>query len=455
MEILVLGNSLAALTAIETIKKIDMTSNITLVSKEPWSAYSRPLIAEYLTGEKTYEEILYRPERFYETHNVTKIMNHAAIHLDAELQRVQLDNDQELSYDHLLIATGSSTVRPNIPGIDRKGVYCFWTLDDAKQIAMRAKSTKTAVVVGAGLVGMSAAYALSALGLQVIVVELLNQILPQNLDISAASIVQRYMEQNGLQVVTGQRLQEIHGFGDSGYVTDVLLDNGPEISCELVITCTGVRPAVDFLQDSGVQIESGVLVNKFLQTNYENIYAAGDVVQPFDPVFQTNRVVANLPNAREQGRIAGMNLAGVQQEYQGGIAMTSMRYFGIPWTSVGALSCSQEACHEVIGICSESQGLYEKILVQDDTILGAIFVGDITQAGIVTNLIKKQTKLGTIVPNLDDRGQFFEHLRSSMLQDELEGPPGHIEWKKVIGSDKRYKKKIDKEEWRKKELTKV
>lgn len=452
MDLVVLGNSTAAIAAIESYREIDETSNITIVSKEAWTApYSRPLIAEYLSGEKTYEEILYRPETFYEEKKITILNDLEAVQIDSESQVVQLNDGQNICYDRLLIATGSTPTCLNIPGIQREGIHSFWTLEDAQQIAKSVKVNETAVVAGAGLVGLSAAHALSMLGLKVVVVELLNQILAQNLDITAAQIVQMYMGKQGLIVLTGRGIQEIRGDGENGNVTGVILDDGRQIPCELVIMCTGVRPAINFLKDSRIRTASGVLVNNYLQTSEPNVYAAGDVAQPYDPVFREHRMVANLGNAREQGRIAGKNLAGDKREYKGGIAMVAMRYFGIPWISVGAISCPRTKCHEIVGLHSEMEGIYEKLLIENGTLLGAILVGDITQGGILTNLIRNGTKLGTVVQSLADRGQFYARLREQLFQSEMEGPPGYVDWRKTIGMEKKYKKKIDEERWRKKE----
>ncbi|MFQ6126312.1 MAG: NAD(P)/FAD-dependent oxidoreductase [Candidatus Heimdallarchaeota archaeon] len=455
MDLVVLGNSTAAIAAIESFRQIDKTSTITLVSKEAWTApYSRPLIAEYLSGEKTYEEILYRPETFYKEKKISKLDGLEAVSIDSENQVVHLSNGQNISYDRLLIATGSTPTCPNIPGLQREGVYSFWTLNDAQQIANRAKRAETAVVVGAGLVGLSAAHALSTRGLKVVVVELLNQILTQNLDTTAARIVQRYMEKKELIVLTGREIQEIRGDEKGRGVTGVILDDGRQIPSTLVVMCTGVRPAINFLKDSGIRTASGVLVDHYLRTSVPNVYAAGDAAQPYDLVYRENRMVANLGNAREQGRIAGMNLAGVKREYKGGIAMVAMRYFGIPWISIGAISCPRASCHEIVGLHSEKEGIYEKLLIKDGdgTLLGAILVGDITQGGILTNLIKNGTILGTAAEYLAERGQFFAHLRHKLFQSEMEGPPGYVVWRKTIGMEKKYKKKIDEERWRKKEL---
>lgn len=452
MDLVVLGNSTSAIAAIESFREIDETSSITIVSKEAWTApYSRPLIAEYLTGEKTYEEILYRPETFYEEKNITKLDGLEAVQIDSESQVVLLNDGRNICYDRLLIATGSTPTCPNIPGIQREGIHSFWTFEDAQQIAKRVKITETAVVAGAGLVGLSAAHALSTLGLKVVVVELLNQILAQNLDATAAQIVQMYMRKQGLIVLTGRGIQEIRGDGENGNVTGVILDDGQQIPCELVIMCTGVRPTIDFLKDSRIRTASGVLVNNYLQTSEPNVYAAGDVAQPYDPIYREHRMVANLGNAREQGRIAGKNLAGDKREYKGGIAMVAMRYFGIPWISVGAISCPRTNCHEIVGLHSEMEGIYEKLLIENGTLLGAILVGDITQGGILTNLIRNGTKLGTVVQSLAERGQFYARLREQLFQSEMEGPPGYVDWRKTIGMEKKYKKKIDEERWRKKE----
>ena len=150
-----------------------------------------------------------------------------------------------------------------------------------------------------------------------------------------------------------------------------------------------------------------------------------------------------------------MNLAGAEEEYRGGIGMTSMRYFGIPWVSVGAISCPRQPCQDVIQLYSEADGLYEKLIIKDNTILGAIFIGDISQSGIITDLIHKRTKLDASIQNFANRSQLLEYIRNKILISEMEGPSGHILWKKSIGMEKKYKKTIDEDRWRMKERSKT
>ncbi|MFQ5979356.1 MAG: NAD(P)/FAD-dependent oxidoreductase [Candidatus Heimdallarchaeota archaeon] len=439
MDAVIVGNSRAAIEAIRSFRQYDQDSPLTLLSKENLAGYCRPLIAEYLSGEKSYKEILYVSPDFYNEKKVNLLKGVEAVKLDTERKEILTNQGQKIAFDRLLIATGSKPVIPPIPGADLAGVYTFWTIGDAQDIAKRAEKAESAVVVGAGLVGMSAIHALHARGLQVSVVEMLDRVLTPCLDAPGSEIIQQKMRRSGINLHLKKKLTAIKEEPTSSSVLGVELDDGTKIPCQLVVVAAGVRPNIDFLRASPLNVNDGIIVNENLETSIPNIFAAGDAAQPYDILHNENKIIANLPNASEQGRIAGANLAGQKTSYKGGITMTSMRYFGIPFVSMGILSKS-EPLHQETSVHNSDMSIYRKLITTERRIIGAVLVGDINQGGIILRMIHE--KISTLNPeDLLERNHEFEVFRKELMRETMEGG---IQWKETIGLEQPWRKNRDK-----------
>jgi NAD(P)H-nitrite reductase large subunit len=382
---LIIGSGPAALSAIETIRKRDLTSEILLLSEEPYPPYSRPLISYLLAGKIEEERIYFKGQDFYERYDVTAYLGERADGLNTKEGMVYTSKDNRFSYDKLLIATGGRPIIPPVEGRDLEGIFTFTKLDDVKEIRkyLEEKKAEKAVVIGGGLIGLKATEALMELGIKITIVELADRILGLTLDKKASSILQSALEREGVRVITGNTAQELRG---REKVEEVVLRSGEVIPTDIVLFAIGVSPAVDFLSESELKVNRGVLVNERMETNIPNIYAAGDVVELDNILMGRKQVIAIWPNASDGGKVAGENMLGGENEFRGSFPMNSIEICGIPTISMG-ITEPENQDYEVL--IKEKEGEYKKIVIKDGRIIGAVFVGNIDRVGIYCGLIKE------------------------------------------------------------------
>ncbi len=454
MEYVIVGNSAAAVGAIESIRRIDQKSNLTVVSNEQEHVYSRPLIAHYLAGDVTADRMPYRPEDFYQAHRVNTMFGRTVTEIDPLAEQVCLEDGSYLKYDRLLLTTGSKVNVPPIAGCENyEGVGIFQTYEDARLILARLKEGNRAVVIGAGLIGLRAAYGLQEAGADVTLIELLPRIASRVLDQRSSDLVRRRLEEGGINVITSCAVQEITGNNTDG-VTGVTLKNGERIDCSTVIIATGVAPNTTLAENTLIEVNMGIVVNPYFQTSFSNIFAAGDVAETHDIPRQSGMVNANWPNAYEQGRYAGMCMAGEMLRYPGSVGMNSVSFYGIPVISMGLFDPETEGIEgtEVKIRSSEKNNIYQKLVFKDNRLKGAIFIGDISQAGAVNNLIRKQNLVGIIKDSiLEEKYQLYDYLRKKREAD-VEGTT--IEWPETHTSTRRYEKSFNEQSWTERELDK-
>jgi NAD(P)H-nitrite reductase large subunit len=382
---LIIGSGPAALSAIETIRKRDLTSEILLLSEEPYPPYSRPLISYLLAGKIEEERIFYKGRDFYERYDVNAYLGERAVGLNTKEGMVYTSKSNRLSYDKLLIATGGRPIVPPVEGRDLEGIFTFTKLDDVKEIRryLEEKKVENVVVIGGGLIGLKATEALMELGIKITIVELADRILGLTLDKKASSILQSALEREGVRVITGNTAQELRG---REKVEEVVLRSGEVIPTDIVLFAIGVSPAVDFLSESDLKVNRGVLVNERMETNIPNIYAAGDVVELDNILIGRKQVIAIWPNASDGGKVAGENMLGGESEFPGSFPMNSVEICGIPTISMG-ITEPENQDYEVL--IKEKEGEYKKIVIKDGRIIGAVFVGNIDRVGIYCGLIKE------------------------------------------------------------------
>ncbi len=389
---IIIGNSAGGIGGAEAIRELDKTGTITIISDEPYPAYSRPLISEYLAHHYPLERMLYRPADFYEKNSIRTILGEKVAELDVNNHRVKLASGQSLSWQKLLLATGGVPIVPKMPGGDLKGVFTFTKLDDAKAIdefLTRSRTKVKAIVIGGGLIGISVTEALVKRGVDVSIVEMKDRILNVLLDEEGSALEEKALKQAGVEIITGHTVSKINSYLP-GEVTSVTLDNGQPIPCHMVIVAIGVQPRLELIGNTGIKTNRGVVVDRQMSTSQPDVYACGDVVEAYDFVYGVNRLAPVWPNAYLGGRIAGLNMAGVPTEYQGGTAINSMKYFGINTVSAGMVMPPDNTC-EVIS--SKRQHIYKKLVLKDGVIVGMIFSGDIEKSGIIYSLMKDRVKV--------------------------------------------------------------
>lgn len=396
----IIGNSAAAIGAIEGIRAIDKESQIVVISEERYAAYSRPRISDCIVHKTDAEAIAYRPADFYEKFNVTAILNTKATGLDLEKKEVTLENGETVGFEKLLLGTGANPARPPIPGIDLPNVHSFTTWDHAEKVAAQVGKIDSAVIVGGGLIGMQAAEALSKVGVKVTVVEMLDRVLALAIDKHASDMIEAKFREHGVTILTSCGVTRIEGVPDEG-VTHVVLSDGREIPCQAVIVAVGVRPRTELAVQAGIMVRRGIPVDDFMQTSAPDVYAAGDVAEALDLLSGEQRLTPIWPNAYMEGRIAGAAMAGKPVAYAGGIPMNTAHFYDFPVMSAGITEMG-EGCTELVQ-SNEHTGFYRRIILQNNVPIGMVMAGDaVDRGGIILGLIRKRTDASSFLKELAD-----------------------------------------------------
>ena len=414
---IIIGNSASGISAVEAIRKKDKSSSILVISDEDYPSYLRCLISYYLAGDIKKDKLIYRPQDFYKDNNIDLILNKKVVKVEPKKNRIVLEDKTQLNYDKLLIATGSSPYFPQIPGVRKKGVFGFRTIKDTEEILRLLTTTKTACILGGGLIGLKAAYALHKHNIEVKVIVKSKQVLSQMLDPLAASFIQKKLEENGIEVIFGQDVVEIIGNGD---VKAVKLESGKIIGCSLVIVAKGIRPNIDLIKDTEIKFNEGIVANEYMQTNIPNIYTAGDVCESFDLVLNKYNINALWPIAIEQGRYAGENMTGENLKYPGSLGMNSLEFFGLAVISLGIYRIKEEeSSFEEIKFLDEKNNIYKKLIIKDKRLVGAILVGDIKNSGIFLRLIKEKIDISSIKDKLLKENFGYPFVKDLLKEKEV------------------------------------
>lgn len=417
---LIIGNSAGGIGAAEAIREVDKESSLAIVSDEPYPAYSRPLIAKYLAGERSLEGMLYPPADFYAQNSTLFLPGKKVTHLELDDRTAQLEDGEQICWERLLLAAGGMPIVPQIEGIAKKGVFSFTTFDDARAIGKFLESgANKAVVIGGGLIGISVAEALMKRGVEVAIIELKERILNTILDEQASSMAEKAIRQAGVAVTTGHSVAEISG---TQAAEGIILDNGEVIPCDLVVVAIGVLPRTRLALDAGLKVNRGIMVDRHMAGSHQDVYSCGDVAEAYDFVYGENRLTPIWPNAYIGGRIAGYNMAGVEAEYPGGTAINSLNYFGIDIISAGMPTPPNNDSYEVIS--QQEDSVYRKVVLQDDLIKGMIFVGSIEKSGIVFGLMRDRVNVASFKQSLLADGFGLAFLPRALWQARLEIPPG-------------------------------
>ncbi len=391
MQHIVIGAGPAGVVAVEQLRKLNPESAITLVGDEPEPPYSRMAIPYYLIKQIDEQGTHLRKDADHFDKLGIQIQQQQVTAVDAGAKSVTLSNGTTMPYDNLLIATGARPVTPMIPGVESEGVYPCWTLSDARNIVRLAQSGKAIVLIGAGFIGCIILEALATSGADVTVVEVEDRMVSRMLNDTAGNMLKQWCQERNVNVLTATKVEAIErGSGDRPL--RVVCDNGNAIDADLVITATGVRSNSDFLNGSGVNVDQGVLVNEYLQSSVEHVYAAGDVAQGKD--FSTGgfNVQAIQPTAVEHGRIAAHNMAkGHQHRHRGSVNMNVLDTLGLI-TSSFALWMGADG-GDSAEVCERERYRYVNLQFKDDVLIGASTLGLTEHVGVLRGLIESKLRL--------------------------------------------------------------
>ena len=388
---LIVGNGVAGTTAAENVRKQDKEGKITIVTDEDSPFYWRLRLNEYLAGDLTEELLAAKKAQWYGDQRIDLKLKTLIAGADPNEKVVFTEDKQRLSYDSLLIATGSHSFIPPIKGSGKEGVFALRNVQDARGISVWAKDIEDVVLIGGGLLGLEAGNALLKLGKKVTVVEFFPRLLPRQLDVDGAQRLQKIMEKIGFSFRLGARTQEISG---NGQVTGVLLEGGESIPSKMVIISAGVRPNLELAESLGLENDKGIKVDEYLRANQTDIYAAGDVAE-----FR-GMPYGIWPAAMEQGKIAGTNMAGGNLVYKGTTMANSLKVVGVDLASAGNIDAENEKESKVF----TDDKIYKKIVMENNQIIGCIMLGDTKDFNKITKAMSEKKDISQVKDQILSEG---------------------------------------------------
>jgi NAD(P)H-nitrite reductase large subunit len=390
----ILGAGPAGVIAAETIRKLSPHDTITIIGDEPEPCYSRMAIPYLLMGniDESGTYLRKSPTHFADLKiNMLQALVKSVI---AATKTIVLSNGETVVFDTLLVATGSHPIRPPIAGIDAPGVHPCWTLADARAIMALATPGARVLQLGAGFIGCIIMEALAARGVHLSVVEMGDRMVPRMMGPTAGGMIREWCETKGVEVFTGTKVESI----EAGTPLTVRLSNGKTMQADLVISAAGVRPAIGFLENSGITCLLGVLTDEHLQTNVPGIFAAGDCAEAFDKVSGKTIVSAIQPNASEQARVAATNMVAYAAGREAQTSLPGVTQINVLDT-LGLISASFGDWQGALGgehveLTDKEQGRHLSLQFRDDVMVGCNSVGWTQHLGVMRGLVEGQVKLG-------------------------------------------------------------
>jgi nitrite reductase (NADH) large subunit len=396
---LIIGNGVAGNAAAEHIRKYDPAGKIVIFSRESQPFYYVPALPEYLAGAKSADQVIIHPQTWYDQNRIDLHLHTTVTRIDPAQKMVETHRGERFAFDQLLLATGGKSFIPPMQGADSPGVFTLKTLADADRIKQWAAKVKTAVLIGGGLLGLEAGNGLRKSGLKIIVVEFFPRLLPRQMDVPGAAILQSQMEDMGFTFYLGATTKEIAPVPGG---LEVRLASGEKIPGEMVLISAGVRPDLTLAQALNLDLDKGVKVDDAMRTSRENIYAAGDLIE------HKGRLYGIWPAAMEQGAVAGAAMAGQAAIYEGTLPSNVLKVVGIDLVAAGDIDADGKL--ESIVHQDEAQKTYRKLVIQDNHLVGAILLGDIRGSTEIQGAIKQKRDISKIKGELARADFDFKRL---------------------------------------------
>lgn len=410
-KLLMIGNGMAGVRTIEEILERDPDKfDITIIGKEPYPNYNRIMLSNILQNKMTVEETIMNPYEWYEEHNIQLITGDKVIKINREEQNVETESSRVVSYDQMIIATGSDSFILPIDGSRLDGVVGFRTIDDTEKMLETAKTKKKAIVIGGGLLGLECARGLVDQGMDVTVVHLAEWLMEVQLDRKAGGLLKADLEKQGIKFELQANTQEIIG---ESHVEGIRLSDGRVLDADMVVMAVGIRPVTKEARAAGLEIGRGIVVDDFMKTSDPNIYAVGECAEHRSKVYG---LVAPL---YDQGKVLADHITGQPTEgYQGSTTFTSLKVSGCDLFSAGRITENEDV--RGIETFNGVDNIYKKIFVQDKKIVGAVLYGDTEEGNRFYNMMKKGDTIDeyTLVSILHKAGEVDAISVADMDDDE-------------------------------------
>ena len=407
MHHVIIGNGIAGVSAAEAIRQLDPHSAITMIGDETETPYCRPMISMVLEGELAPERLPVRGADFYESLKISPLLGERVTALDTAAKQVTIGGQKSLSYDRLLIASGADPRPIKAEGRELENIFFLRNQAQVRRMLALLPQAQRALVLGGGLVGFKAAYALLRRGLKVTLLIRSGYPLSMQADETAGAMVLEELRRKGLDVRVGV---EVIGFDGGPAVRNARLSDGSHIGCDLVVVGKGVLPAHAFLDRSQVDVDLGIMVDAHMRTSASNVYAAGDVAEAVDLARGTRWVNAIWPEAVAQGRLAGMNMAGRPVAGNGSLGRNVIRIFDLDVMTGGIVSPTATDGLEILRRHDPLGRCYQKLVFQEDRLVGMVMVNRIEQGGVLLALIQRRTPIPGPKENLLSSGFNYARL---------------------------------------------
>jgi nitrite reductase (NADH) large subunit len=414
MKYVIIGNGVAGTEAALTIRKIDAQGEIIVISKSKVPFYYRPKLIDYLAGTASLSGITIYKEAHYREHNIQVMLDAAVTHIDPIRHKVLDSCGNEQVYDRLLLATGADCFLPPVPGRDTAGVFTVRGIGDCDAILNYVSKKERIAVVGGGLLGLETAYALKMLGKQVSVIEVNEWLLSRQLDREGGELLQRLLENKGLQFILNDTLSLINE--SEGQVSGIRLKSGRILDVQAVIISAGIRGRDSLARQIGAQIQKGIVVDDAMQTTVPDIFAAGD------PIEHKGMLYGIWPAAKEQGAVAGSNMAGKSISYDGTFLSSNLKITGIDVYSAGDYNSPSDDL-----IYSIQANIYKKYLIQESKLAAAMVIGDAKEAKLASLVYQGKAPLAELSQNSAQpvSADKYECTTCGHIYDPAEGDPEH------------------------------
>ncbi len=363
MKYLIIGAGVAGVSAVkEILSECKDEDEIVIITEESYPFYYRPRLIEYLSGKVDTADIIIHDEKWFEEREIDLKTNERAKKIDPENKTVTT-TDNNYDYDKLLLANGAHSFVPSIEGKDKNKVFSLRDLKDAKDIRNAARNSDKGVVIGGGLLGLESAYNLSEAGLEVTVIEVFDHLMPRQLDQEGGEVLQNLLEKKGLEFLVGSNVTEFKGDKE---VSSIEIEDEPNIDTDLVLMSAGIRCNTDLVENTDIEFNNGVIVDDFMESSVEDVYAAGDVAE-----CQGNNY-GLWTASKAEGRNAGINMANEDKEFPGFVPSHSLKVLGVNVVSAGEIDPEGDYESEI----EKEEKSYKKIIKRNGEPVGVIIVGD-------------------------------------------------------------------------------
>ncbi len=384
--LVVVGNGMAAARLVDELAKVALGRYaIAVIGDEPRLAYNRVLLSSVLAGETQSHDLELKPANWWRERGVTLKYGCMATEIDVGRRELKIANEESMAFSRLVLATGSTALRLNLPGADLAGVHTFRDSRDVDLLLALAARKKPVVVIGGGLLGLEAAYGLAKAGAAVTLVHLMDRLMERQLDASAADLLKSLVERKGIRVLLNASTARLHG---ETQVEGVELADGQRLKADAVIFAAGIRPNVALARDAGIAVDRGIIVDDRLQTGVPDIYALGECAEHRGICYGL------VEPAYEQAAVLARHLAGGAVSYGGSVVATNLKVSGVGVFSAGDFIGA--AGSETIVLNDIRQGTYRKLVIAEGRLAGAVLVGDTGDALWYLELIRTRTPIAGI-----------------------------------------------------------